>query len=534
MTTFFIQQFGCRATQADGAALERQLLDRGCIPAHDPATAAIVVLNTCTVTAAADAQARDAIRKIHAHNPHVRLIVTGCYAQRAPEELAALPGVTWVVGNSHKPQIPNLVTQIFPIVSTRASQGEHVIPSEARNPLFLPVSPDTHFHSVGAGLAMPSVPQPAEIPHLRTPSERAQILAGDIFAHPEFLSAPIQGGESHRTRPILKIQDGCNNRCSFCVIPYVRGKSRSLPPDQVVREINSLVAQALLPVPVFSSTSSNSSTFLQLHPSREIVLSGINLGTYGRDLSPRVEFIDLIHRILDETPVERLRISSIEPQDVTQDLIDLFAANDRIAHHFHIPLQSASDHILAAMHRWYRSEHYARRIDLIHDRLHHAGIGADVIAGFPGETESDHAATVAFIEQRPFTYLHVFSYSPRPGTKAANSPNQVPSHIIKRRARELRALSESKSAAFRRSQQGRTLRVLTLHRSEHAISEHTRIEYTPALSSNYLRVQVPGIYPSNEWLDVAVTSEEGNYLIGEPASVCSEFSANSVHSAFSV
>src|SRR5580693_10258323 len=223
MTTFYIQQFGCRATQADGAALERQLLDRGCTPATGPTTAAIVVLNTCTVTAAADAQARDAIRKIHAENPAARLIVTGCYAQRAPEELAALPGVHWVVGNSHKPQIPALVDTL------RTTQ----LPETSSNfypAIALASGPPSPFHSfVGAGLASPAA-------HL------ANILTGDIFNHPEFLSAPIQGGESQHTRPILKIQDGCNSRCSFCVIPFVRGKSRSLAPDAVIREIQALTS----------------------------------------------------------------------------------------------------------------------------------------------------------------------------------------------------------------------------------------------------------------------------------------------------
>ncbi len=497
MSTFFIQQFGCRATQADGAALERQLLDRGCTPAPDPAAATIVVLNTCTVTAAADAQARGAIRKIHAQNPAAQLIVTGCYAQRAPEELASLPGVSWVVGNSHKPQIPNLITQITPAARTCATEEQAIIPSEARNLLFPLAPPAVNAHP-------------------------AQILTNKIFDHPEFLSAPIQGGESHHTRPILKIQDGCNLRCSYCVIPFVRGKSRSLPPDSVIQEIQSLTSPNAFASPVGQPILAVPSA------AREIVLSGINLGTYGRDLSPRVEFIDLIRRILDETPIERLRISSIEPLDVTQDLIDLFASTERIAQHFHMPLQSASDRILAAMHRWYRSDQYARRVDLIHDRLPHAAIGADVIAGFPGETESDHAATLSFIERLPFTYLHVFSYSPRPGTKAATAPDQIPAPTIKRRARELRSLAEQKSAAFRHSQLNRTLRVLTLHRDEHSTTERTGIEYTPALSSNYLRVQVSGIFAANLWRDVVVTSEEGNYLVGEPASSLSESSANSV------
>jgi threonylcarbamoyladenosine tRNA methylthiotransferase MtaB len=506
MTTFYIQQFGCRATQADGAALERQLLDRGCTPGADPATASIVVLNTCTVTAAADAQARDSIRKIHAQNPHACLIVTGCYAQRAPEELAALPGVTWVVGNSHKPQIPDLITSLS--VPQSSAAPSNFLPSAA----LIPNSFDAHFHSLAG--AQHVRPPSSDALHLGRGPDFAKILTGDIFAHPEFLSAPIQGGESHHTRPILKIQDGCNNRCSFCVIPYVRGKSRSLPPDQVIREIQNLTAHrpskpanARVGQPIVAASSPHNHSIQPSHSAaREIVLSGINLGTYGRDLSPRVEFIDLIRRILDETPLERLRISSIEPLDVNQDLIDLFASTDRIAQHFHVPLQSASDPILAAMHRWYRSEHYARRVQLIHDRLPHAALGADVIAGFPGETEADHAATLAFIDRHPFTYLHVFSYSSRPGTKAARSPDQVPTPIIKRRARQLRTLAEAKSAHFRQLQIGRPFRVLTLHPS----AQDERDGLTPALTTNYLKALVRGIHPANQWLEFRFTESDAD------------------------
>ena len=479
MSTFYIQQFGCRATQADGAAIERQLLDRGCTAASEPASADIVVLNTCTVTASADAQARDAIRKLHAANPAVRLIVTGCYAQRAPEELAALPGVSWVVGNSHNPQIPDLVHSLSS--EKPVESGNDFFPAAAlRSDSAVP------FHSfVGAQHAAPLL---GEIlaPRLldRTRSQpapaRANILTGNIFDRAEFLSAPILGGEGNHTRLTLKIQDGCDSRCSYCVIPFVRGKSRSLPSETVLSEIRRLSESGF----------------------REIVLSGINLGTYGRDLSPRVEFESLLRRILDETPVERLRISSIEPLDVTQDLIDLFASNDRIAQHFHMPLQSASNRILAAMHRWYRAEHYARRVELIHERLPHAAIGADVITGFPGESEADHAATINFIESLPFTYLHVFSFSKRPGTKAADLSNEVPGATIKRRARQLRALAEKKSAAFRRSQLGRTLRVLTLHREEHA-------DTTPALPTNYLKLAVSGRHQPNLWLDVQFSADGG-------------------------
>jgi len=452
MATFHIQQFGCRATQADGAAIESQLRAMGCSAARDSASADVVVVNTCTVTAAADSQAREAIRKIRAANPATRIVVTGCYAQRAPEELAVLPGVSIVVGNSHKPQIPALVVGSI---------------AAANRALALPVLSD-----------MPATALPAPI------------LTGDIFDVRDVLVAPVLGGEGNHTRPTLKIQDGCNSRCSFCVIPSVRGKSRSLPPQTVVAEIRRLSESGF----------------------REVVLSGINLGSYGRDLSPRVDFLDLLRRILDETPVERLRISSIEPLDVTQDLIALFASTPRIARHFHMPLQSGCDAILAAMHRWYRTEHYARRIELIREALPGAAIGADVIAGFPGESEAQHQITLRFIEARPFTYLHVFSYSSRPGTKAASLPGQVSLPTIKARARELRALGESKAAAFRQSQIGRTLRVLTLHRSE----ENAAAGVTPALSSNYLQLHLPGNYDSNLFLDAVITASGPRALVAEP------------------
>jgi threonylcarbamoyladenosine tRNA methylthiotransferase MtaB len=434
MPTFYIQQFGCRATQADGAAIERQLLDRGCTLGDSAATADVVVLNTCTVTSAADAQARDTIRKLHAGSPATRIIVTGCYAQRAPEEIAALPGVSFVVGNSHKPQIPDLIS-----------------PPAARSA----TSPD--FISLHA-LTGTSAP----------------VLTGDIFEQQEVLVAPVLGGEGNHTRPTLKIQDGCNNRCTFCVIPFVRGKSRSLFPETVIDEVRGLSESGY----------------------KEIVLSGINLGAWGRDLAPRRDFLDLLRQILDQTPVERLRLSSIEPLDVTRDLVALFASTNRLAEHFHMPLQSGSDHILAAMHRWYRSEHYSRRIEFIREQLPHAAIGADVIAGFPGETEDDHATTMHFIESRPFTYLHVFSYSVRPGTRAAALANHVSPATIKRRARELRALSEAKSVAFHRAQSGRALSVLTLRHSDSTGSA----EWTPTLSSNFLKLRLAGSWLPNQFV----------------------------------
>jgi threonylcarbamoyladenosine tRNA methylthiotransferase MtaB len=444
MPSFSIENFGCRATEADASALRRELLASGLRLADDHATAEVVVLNTCTVTAAADSQARDAVRKIHRANPEARIVVTGCYAQRAPEELAALDGVALVVGNSHQSQIPGLVRELRPAADA---------PTD-----FIPLARlDDDAMSLARG--------------------PAKILTGNIFAQAGVnisLSAGADASATDRTRPILKIQDGCSNRCSYCVIPFVRGRSRSLGPGAVVDEVRALVSAG----------------------AREIVLSGINLGSYGRDLAPRAALGDVVRRVLGETDLEQLRFSSIEPQDVTEDFVALVASSPRIAAHFHVPLQSGCDRILRAMHRWYRATHYAERVRLIRRLLPDAAIGADVIVGFPGETDAEFDATAEFIAALPFTYLHVFSFSERPGTAAANLGERVPAQVIRERARALRALGEQKAAAFRASQGGRSLRALTLARGGD--------DWTEALTANYLKVRVPGRHPANEWREAFV------------------------------
>ena len=445
MATFSIENFGCRATEADAAALRRELLSGGLVLAREHVSADIVVLNTCTVTAAADSQAREAVRKIHRSNPGAKIVVTGCYAQRAPDELAAIQGVAWVVGNSHQRKIPEIVQGLGP----RRLGAD-----------FVPVA---ELEDDAMSLA-------------RGP---AKILTGDIFAQSTVQIAPATLIAGDRTRPILKIQDGCNNRCSYCVIPFVRGRNRSLPPDAVVREVR----------------------MLGIAGAREIVLSGINLGSYGRDLVPRAALADVVQRILAETGLEQLRFSSIEPQDITEDFVALVASSDRLARHFHIPLQSGSDRILHAMHRWYRTEHYAERVNLIRRLLPDAAIGADVIVGFPGETDADFRATVEFIERLPFTYLHVFSFSTRPGTAAAALGDAVPLQTIRERARALRELAQRKSAAFRVSQAGHPLRALTLARAGD--------DWTEALTGNYLKVRIAGRHPANEWHDVCVETDGG-------------------------
>ena len=289
MATFSLENFGCRATEADAAAMRRVLRSAGWTMLDQHASADVVVLNTCTVTSAADSQARDAVRKIHRANPTARILVTGCYAQRAPEDVAQLPGVAWVVGNSHQTEIPRLLSELCApdaeTLSAAGSAADFRHQSEDSAPVrdFVPLATlDTEPMSLARG--------------------PAKILTGDIFAQTVMQASPLEDSArvpADRTRPILKIQDGCNNRCSYCVIPFVRGLSRSLPPNEVLEETRKLVAAG----------------------AKEIVLSGINLGAYGRDLSPRVELADLVRRVLDQTELEQLRFSSIEPQDITEDFV---------------------------------------------------------------------------------------------------------------------------------------------------------------------------------------------------------------------
>src|SRR5258706_11892786 len=227
MATFFIEQFGCRATQADAAAIERQLLARGYDASPDANCADVVVVNTCTVTAAADLQARQAIRAIHQENPAARIVVTGCYAQRAPEELATLDGVSWVVGNSHKPEIPRLIAEMTPLAPQGPGTGFIPLAAIARSEPLATSARDRPATSI-AGESSSLVRGPAKI------------LTGNILEQRELFFAPVEGGEAGHTRPVLKIQDGCNSRCTFCVIPHVRGRSRSLAPDRVLEEIHKL------------------------------------------------------------------------------------------------------------------------------------------------------------------------------------------------------------------------------------------------------------------------------------------------------
>jgi threonylcarbamoyladenosine tRNA methylthiotransferase MtaB len=413
VSSFYVQNFGCRASQADGAAIESALVGKG-MCSRSLAEAELVVLNTCTVTALADQDVRKAVHRVHRENPEARILITGCYAQRAPQELAVLPGVCWVVGNSHKVEIPEIVS-----------------------------NPGTPYHG--------------------------QIHVGDIFAAHEFLSAAVEDAAGDRTRPNLKIQDGCNNRCSFCIIPFVRGRSRSATAEQVIAQVRNLAGRY-----------------------REVVLSGINLGRWGRDTGSNLRLAGLIRRLLDETEVARLRLSSVEPMDWSDDLLDLVASSARIAKHVHAPLQSGSDKVLRRMHRKYRPRHYQDRVLKARAAMPDAAIGADVMTGFPGETAEEFEESHSFIENLPFTYLHVFTYSERPGTPAAASPDQVPIETRKERNRILRELAASKNLEFRRRMLGRTLSVVTLDEG--------------ALSDNFLKVELATPRPANQLVNLTIGS----------------------------
>jgi len=446
--TYFLKNFGCRATQADGAAIERQLLERGLTRAVSPGQAEVVVLNTCTVTASADQDVRSAIRRIHRNNPDTRILVTGCYAQRAPEEISALPGVSLVVGNSHKHAL-----------------ADYAVP----------------LTSVGGFVPLALVGAAAE----------PNIVIGDIFAHTELLAAPVFDGDdaSDKTRPNLKVQDGCNNRCSFCIIPFVRGRSRSLALEPVIREANDLVTRGY----------------------REIVLSGINLGRWGRDLSPRSNLAAMLRVILDNTSIEKLRISSVEPMDWTSELIELVATSPRIAKHAHVPLQSGSDTVLRRMHRKYRPWHYADRIERIRRAMPEAAIGADVMVGFPGESDEEFEQTRALISRLPFTYLHVFTYSSRPGTPSAEMASQVPVQLARARNRVLRDLAAAKKREFLQSFVGRNLQALTL--------THFADGQTEALTDNYLKLLLAGRHQPNSMVTARIDAAHGELITGHIAVV---------------
>jgi len=398
---------GCRLNQADTQALQRVLETRGFRTVPLEARPDVVVVNTCTVTARAELSDKRAIRRAARLSRDGRVVVTGCWAQTSPAEVAALGGVDLVVGNADKARLPDLL----------------------------------------AGLTRSSVPR-VEVSN----------IAG---ARIEPLAAPVK---SERARAFLKVQDGCQHRCAFCVVPLARGASRSLAPAAIEAHARALVDAG----------------------HAEIVLTGVDLGHYGADLVPRTSLAALLARLVTISGLRWLRLSSLLPAYFTGELLDIVTGSPVIAPHLHVPLQSGSDHVLRAMRRPYTAAMYRGLVERLAAAIPRLGLGADVIVGFPGETDADFAETVALVESLPFSYLHVFPYSARRGTEAAQRPGRVPAATAVERGRRLRELAAAKNRLFREGMRGRVEEVLVLEARDRSTGDLV------GLTGNYMEVTFPG------------------------------------------
>lgn len=421
---YYLQTLGCKLNQADTARLEAELRATGMLRATGPDEADLLVVNTCTVTARADADGRQMLRRLQRANPGARLVAMGCYARRDPRALQVLDGMHLVSPGSDPGPVVREAVRLFPDELTRQAAPYHAIPT----------------------------------------------VAG-------------------RTRAYLKVQDGCDLSCSYCIIPGVRGRSRSIPAAEVESSLHRLVEAG------FS----------------EVVLTGVNTGAWGRDLPGSPRLLDLLTRLVAVPDLGRLRLNSLEPRSISTELIDFLASEPRLADHLQIPLQSGSDRILAGMRRNYRRDFYLDLLTRLTASIPDIGLGADVIVGFPGETEADFRHTEELIRQSPLSYLHVFSYSARPGTDAASLATVVPPKIIKDRAHHLRELAMKKGTAFRRRFVGRTVQAVTLD----AVSSDGRIR---ALTGNFFEVLLPPkSVNSNRLIHVRITAVDSTGVQGVAA-----------------
>jgi threonylcarbamoyladenosine tRNA methylthiotransferase MtaB len=405
--------FGCRVNQADSLVVEGALRARGAM-AVPPEEADLVVVNTCSVTASADQSARQIIRRIARSNPSVRVVVTGCYATRRPDEVSVLPNVIRVVANTAK---DTLVTNIAPDI----------------------------------GL---------------TSAERFNDGDGPC-------GSSLEPGIAGRTALTLRVQTGCEEQCSYCIIPQTRGRSRSRPLAQVIDDVRRAIAAGY----------------------KEIAITGVHLGSYGRDLHDGSSLARLVLTLAEIDDDVLFRISSLEPMDCTDDILEIVASSSRLAPHFHLPLQHGSDEILRMMRRPYTVTFYARLIDRITSLIPHAAIGSDVIVGFPGETSRHFAEMLAALEKMPLTYLHVFPYSDRPGTGASQLRSKVDAKEVRERARQVREIGERMTHRFRCSQWGRIARALTVDDGKSVVTV------------NYLKLRLDVTCPRNQWIDVRVTGD---------------------------
>ncbi len=419
---------GCRLNQFETDVLRGRAQHGGHDVVPFEAEADAYVINTCTITAQADADSRQLARRAAHRNPAAIVAVTGCYAQAAPEKVAAIPGVDLVVGNREKAEL---------------------------------LSALVGFHKTGAPM----------------------VRVGDVRDETRLdANAYGPGIAPDRTRAFLKIQDGCNYRCSFCIVPHVRGPNRSQAPDRIVEEV------------------------LRVHAAgfQEVVLTGVHLGTYGRDLAPKCSLAELCRRIVEIAEGPRLRLSSLDPHEVTEELTDLFATG-RFCRHLHLPLQSGDEAILRRMRRGHTAAQFRSLVERVLSAVPGIAITADVIVGFPGEDDDAFGHTYDLLQSLPIAGLHVFSYSPRPGTDAATYADQLNRGVITRRSRVLRSLSAEKTRAFRERSVGKAVEVVVLQSGTHA-------GVVEGLSDNYLRVWFDGaadLIGRRVWVRIQTTTDDG-------------------------
>lgn len=432
MKTVAFCTFGCRLNQYDTETIRTLLDEYGgwrSVPFRDRAD--VYVVNTCSVTARADATCRKAIRRIHAERPESAIVVTGCYAQRAPREIADLPGVRLIVGAADRGDIAR------------------------------------RMH--------------------RLPEKGPEIAVSPIGDADTFVDVSITEMMEH-SRAFVKVQEGCNESCTFCIVPQTRGASRSRSPQSVLSQVRELVAAGYV----------------------EVVLTGVHLGDYGLDLpGGRPGLTELVREILVIPGLERFRLSSIEPASISDELIEIAASEEKFARHFHIPLQSASDAILSRMNRRYTANQFSRLIERIAERIPDCGVGTDVICGFPGETDEHFQETFDRLAGLPITHLHAFTYSVRPGSDAEAFGDRVPGDVKKRRTRALKRMMRDKHQAFQERHVGATLPVL-LETSRNG--QRTRLA---GWTDNYLRVDLGEGEDASGLVDVHISALRGEQLLGE-------------------
>ena len=385
---FSVKTLGCKVNQYETESIISEITESGFVFTPFGEDLDIAIINTCTVTGKASMQARQTIRQTIRQNPKALIIVTGCYAQTEPEEIGKIDGVHIIVSQAEKHRLAEIIQEGL----------LQPIPNSGKKP-------QTVWHS--ADERQPFYP----------------------------LASSLKG---RRTRPYLKVQDGCNAFCSYCVVPYTRGRSRSMPVSDVVKQINRIYDAGFY----------------------ETVLTGIHIGNYGTDLFPKTNLYELLVKIYKTTSIPRIRLSSIEPRELSGDIVGLVAESERFCRHFHIPLQSGDNDILKQMNRPYTRELFKNLVTGIHDRIPDCGIGVDVLAGFPGETVEAFKNTYDLIEEMPITYLHVFPFSPRKGAQANLFPNRISPREIKQRCRELRLLGIEKKKIFYKKLIGSTVEVL--------------------------------------------------------------------------